>query len=59
MPVAGHGVWHSMMSDPALAAAATRRSTAAADCAVEQPKPYAPTWTTIVEFLDRSMRVRR
>jgi acetyl esterase/lipase len=59
MPVAGHGVWHAMMSDPALAAAATRRSTTSADCAVEQPKPFTPTWTTIVEFLDRSMRVRR
>ena len=59
MPVAGHGVWHTMMSDSTLAAAATRRSTASNGCAVEQPKPYRPTWTTIVEFLDRSMRERR
>jgi acetyl esterase/lipase len=59
MPVAGHGVWNSMMSDSRLAAAATRRSTASAGCVVEQPTPYAPTWTTIIEFLDRSMRERR
>jgi acetyl esterase/lipase len=59
MPVAGHGVWHRMMSDTALAAAATRRSTTSAGCIAENPKPYTPTWGTIVEFLDRSMRVRR
>jgi len=59
MPVAGHGVWNRMMSDSSLAAAATRRATSATGCAVEQPKPYTPTWTTIVEFLDRSMQVRR
>jgi acetyl esterase/lipase len=59
MPVAGHGVWNRMMSDTALAAAATRRSTASAGCAAESPRPYTPTWSTIIEFLDRSMRVRR
>jgi acetyl esterase/lipase len=59
MPVAGHGVWNSMMSDSALASAATRRSTASGGCAVELPKPYTPTWATVVEFLDRSMRQRR
>lgn len=59
MPVAGHGVWNRMMGDTALAAAATRRSTTAAECAAESPRPYTPTWSTIVEFLDRSLRVRR
>jgi fermentation-respiration switch protein FrsA (DUF1100 family) len=59
MPVAGHGVWNRMMIDTALAAAATRRSTASAGCAAESPRPYTPTWSTIIEFLDRSMRVRR
>jgi acetyl esterase/lipase len=59
MPVAGHGVWNRMMSDTALAAAATRRSTASAGCAAESPRPYTPTWATIIEFLDRSLRVRR
>jgi acetyl esterase/lipase len=56
MPVAGHGVWHAMMTDPALAAAATRQSTASAGCAVETPKPYAPTWATVIEFLDRALK---
>ena len=59
MPVAGHGVWNTMLSDATLATAATRRSTASAGCAVEQPKPYTPTWATIVEFLDRSLRTHR
>jgi dienelactone hydrolase len=59
MPVAGHGVWNTMMTDSTLAAAATRRSTSSSDCTVQQPKPYTPTWTTVVDFLDRSLRVRR
>jgi acetyl esterase/lipase len=56
MPVAGHGVWYAMMTDPTLAAAATRQSTASAGCAVETPKPYAPTWATVIEFLDRFLK---
>ena len=59
MPVAGHGVWNTMMLDSTLTAAATRRSTSSAGCVVEQPKPYTPTWATIVEFLDRSLRAPR
>ena len=53
LPVAGHGVWRSMMTDPTLMVAATRRSTSSIGCAVENPKPYTPSWATVVEFLDR------
>lgn len=59
MPVAGHGVWNRMMSDTALAAAATRRSTTSADCTAESPAPFTPSWSTVIEFLDRALRVRR
>ena len=45
-----------MMTDPALAVAATRRSTSSKGCVVENPKPYAPTWATVVEFFDTYLR---
>jgi len=56
LPVAGHGIWASMMRDSSLIVAATRRSTTSNGCAVENPKPYTPTWATIVEFLDRNLK---
>jgi acetyl esterase/lipase len=56
LPVAGHAVWHSMMTRPALVAAATRRSTSSNGCSVQNPAPYTPTWATIVEFLDRYLK---
>lgn len=51
LPPAGHGPAPRFLSDDALRAGATRRSTSAAGCAVENPKPYTPTWDTVVEFL--------
>ncbi len=56
LPVAGHGVWHAMMTDPSLVVAATRRSTSSKGCVIENPKPYTPTWATIVEFLDKYLK---
>ena len=56
LPVAGHGVWQSMMTDPALAVSATRRSTASSGCVVENPRPYTPTWATVVEFFDKYLK---
>ena len=56
MPAAGHGVWRSMMTDSALSVAATRRSTSSNGCAVENPKPYTPTWATVVEFFDKYLK---
>ena len=58
LPVAGHGVWESMMRDSSLVVAATRRSTTSAGCAIENPKPYTPTWATIAEFFDRYLEQR-
>ena len=56
LPVAGHAVWESMMRDTSLVVAATRRSTSSTGCAFENPKPYTPTWATIVEFFDKNLR---
>ena len=56
LPVAGHAVWESMMTDPSLVVAATRRSTSSNGCVIENPKPYTPTWATIVEFLDTHLK---
>jgi len=56
LPVAGHGVWQGMMTDPALAVSATRRSTASSGCVVENPKPYTPTWATVVEFFGKYLK---
>jgi acetyl esterase/lipase len=56
LPVAGHGNWSSMMTDSALVVAATRRATSSSGCAVEYPRPYTPTWATVVEFFDRSLK---
>jgi len=56
LPVAGHAVWESMMRDPSLVVAATRRSTSSTGCTFENPKPYTPTWATIVEFFDKTLK---
>jgi acetyl esterase/lipase len=56
LPVAGHAVWESMMREPALVVAATRRSTSSNGCAIENPKPYTPTWATIAEFFDKHLK---
>lgn len=56
LPTAGHAVWSRMMSDTTLIAAATRRSTTSKGCTVENPRPYAPTWATITDFLDKYLK---
>jgi acetyl esterase/lipase len=56
LPVAGHAVWESMMRDPSLVVATTRRSTSSTGCAIENPTPYTPTWATIAEFFDKHLK---
>lgn len=56
LPKAGHGPVASFLNDDNTRAAATRRSTEAAGCAVINPQPYTPTWRTVVEFLDSYLR---
>src|SRR5262245_14038601 len=56
LPRAGHGPAPQFLVNDALRAGATIRATKAAGCAVESPRRYTPTWTTIVEFLRASLR---
>jgi acetyl esterase/lipase len=56
LPKAGHGPWSAFLTDDALREGATIRTTAAAGCAVTNPTPYAPSWQTVVDFLDRHVK---
>jgi acetyl esterase/lipase len=56
LPTAGHGPAPQFLMDDALRAGATIRSTRAEGCAVENPKPYTPSWDTVVDFLSESLR---
>lgn len=56
LPKAGHGPSVGFLTDDGLREAATRRSTSADGCAIENPMPYTPTWDTIVDFLNASLR---
>jgi dipeptidyl aminopeptidase/acylaminoacyl peptidase len=55
-PTAPHGVWNGFLTDDALRAGATIRSTSSAGCAVSNPTPYTPTWKTVTDFLDKYMK---
>jgi acetyl esterase/lipase len=56
LPRAPHGNWPAFLTDDGLREAATIRSTAAAGCTVTNPTPYKPTWRTVTDFLDRSLK---
>ncbi len=56
LPKAGHGPWSGFLTDDALREAATIRSTSAAGCVVANPTPYAPSWETISDFLDKYLK---
>jgi acetyl esterase/lipase len=58
LPKAGHGPWNGFLTDDALREAATIRTTSAAGCAVTNPKPYTPTWQTVIDFLDKHLKPR-
>lgn len=55
LPQAGHGPTLAFLTDDDTRTAATIRSTSSDACSIENPKPYTPTWSTIIEFLRRSM----
>jgi acetyl esterase/lipase len=55
LPPAGHGPAPQFLMNDALRAGATIRSTKAAGCVVERAKRYTPTWTTVVDFLRKSL----
>jgi len=56
LPKAGHGPTTEFLSNDAVREAAVMRSTTAAGCVVRNPTPYVPTWSTVIEFLQRSLR---
>ncbi|MFB3778075.1 MAG: alpha/beta hydrolase fold domain-containing protein [Bryobacteraceae bacterium] len=56
LPKAGHGPWLSFLTNDAIREAATIRSTAAVGCTVVNPAPYAPTWQTVIAFLDKYLK---
>lgn len=56
LPKAGHGPWNGFLTDDAIREAATMRSTTAAGCIVTNPTPHAPSWKTVIDFLEKHMR---
>jgi len=56
LPKAGHGPVVGFLTSDSTREAATMRSTSAAGCAVTNPVPYTPSWKTITDFLDRTLR---
>ncbi len=56
LPTAGHGPWNGFLTNDAIRAAATMRSTSAEACAVTNPAPFTPTWQTVIEFLSTHLR---
>lgn len=57
-PVAGHGVWHQMMTDPKLAYGATIRSTSSQGCKIRNAEPVKPNWNVVIAFLDANLKVK-
>ncbi len=56
LPVARHGNWYGFLTDDALRAGSTMRSTSAEGCAVVNPVPYTPSWKTVIDFLDKAVK---
>ena len=56
LPKAGHGPWIGFLTNDALREAATMRSTSAEGCVVTNPTPHTPSWTTVIDFLDKYMK---
>jgi len=56
LPKAGHGPAVGFLTDDAIRETATKRSTSADGCAIENPMPYTPTWATVIDFLNAHLR---
>ena len=55
LPHAGHGPFQAFLADPATRSGAMLRSTGSG-CQHHGPQPVTPTWATVTEFLDRTMK---
>ena len=56
LPKASHGNWSGFLTITSLQEAAVIRSTSSAGCAVVNPTPYAPSWQTLLDFLNKYLR---
>jgi len=56
LPRAGHGPITEFLTTDAVREAAVIRSTTLQGCTIQNPAPYVPTWATIIDFLQRSLR---
>lgn len=56
LPVAGHGPWHGMLTDPKLTYGATIQQTTPADCGATAPVPVAMGWPVLIEFLNAHLK---
>jgi len=55
LPIAGHGNWAAMLTDPKIGYGATIRSTAP-ECGVAGPMPVTMGWPVLVEFLNAHLK---
>ncbi len=55
VPMAGHGPPQGLITGE-TSRGATIRSTKAEGCAVENPRPFEPSWRTVVDFLDTHLK---
>lgn len=58
LPTADHGPALAFLTDERLSAGATIRSTSSAGCKIAMPKPYHPSFDTIVDFLNTHLKPR-
>ena len=58
LPLAEHGGWNLMLTDPALQYGATIRSTARRGCEVSVARPVTPSWNLLIDFLDKHLKAR-
>ncbi|MEO0033104.1 MAG: hypothetical protein RIS94_2862 [Pseudomonadota bacterium] len=55
LPVAGHGNWSGMLTEPRLGYGATIQSTTE-DCGATVPRPVTMGWGVLIEFLDAHLK---
>jgi acetyl esterase/lipase len=56
LPKARHGQGKDFLTSDAVREGATIRSTSAEGCEVTNPRPFTPTWKTVIEFFNRHLR---
>ena len=57
LPKAPHGNWNGFLTSDSLREGATTRSTSATGCTVTNPAVQTPTWQTVIDFLNKSLKI--